>query len=181
MKFHSPRQPFSSRGSSHVKNSENREWSSPVHTQRPDRNRGCQTPSATARRRDVWEAPDFGFTGRDARQPGCSQVSQPLRGRWHRARPLSPPCPTVDQSTKTLTQATTGRKWRRFDLGQQRLFWKVVPMGFNQYSSTERTMAQTFRKVGLRLYSGRRHRPAPVSILSSDASSAVATGEQRVE
>ena len=129
MKFHSPRQPFSSRGSSHVKNSENREWSSPVHAQRPDRNRGCQTPSATARRRDVWEAPDFGFTGRDARQPGCSRVSQPLRGRWHRARPLSPPCSPVDRSTKTLTQTTMGRKWRPFALGQQRILSGSRPHG----------------------------------------------------
>src|SRR5262245_16274875 len=175
MKFHYPRQPFSSRGSSHVQNSENREWSSPVHAQRPDRNRGCQTPSATACRRDVWEAPDFGFTGRDARQPGCSRVSQPLRGRRHRARPLPPPCPTVDQSIKTLTQATTGRKVSK------EFFREVVAMGFNRYSSTERTMAQTFTKVRLRLFSGRRHRTALVSSVSSDASSAVATGEQRVE
>ena len=156
---------FSSNGSSHVKNSENREWSSSVHTQRPDRNRGCQTPSATARRREVWEAPDFGFTGRDARQPGCSHVSQPLRGRWHRARPLSPPCPTVDRSTKTLTQATIGRKSRRFALGQQRILSGSRPMGFNQYSSTERTMSQTFTKVGLEVRL-RSETPASASIHS---------------
>ena len=129
MKFHSPRQPFSSRGSSHVKNSENREWSSPVHAQRPDRNRGCQTASTTARRRDVREGPDFGFTGRDARQPGCSQVSQPVRGRWHRALPLSPPCPRVDQSTKALAQATTGRKWRQFVFKSARILSGTRPHG----------------------------------------------------
>src|SRR6266403_932858 len=76
-------------GRLHAKNSENREWSSSVHTQRPDRNnRGYQAASTTARRRDIWAAADFGFEGRDARQPGCRKISPPLRSRWYQARKL---------------------------------------------------------------------------------------------
>jgi hypothetical protein len=38
MKCHRPLLPFSSKGSLAAKNSENREWSGSVHTQRVDRN-----------------------------------------------------------------------------------------------------------------------------------------------
>src|SRR5580700_2032447 len=111
MKFHSARLLFSSRGSLHAKNSENRERSGPVHTQRSDRNnRGYQAASTTARRRKIWAAAHFGFEGRDARQPGCRRISPPLRGRWHQARKLPSPCPKVDRSSKRSTQATRGVK-----------------------------------------------------------------------
>src|SRR4029077_16390616 len=114
MKFHSPRQPFSSNGSSHVKNSENREWSSSVHTQRPDRNnRGHRAASASAGRRDTWAAAGFGSEGRDTRQRGCGEVSRPLRSRWHPVRKLSFPYPKVDRrnkrSTKAMKSVTTVR------------------------------------------------------------------------
>jgi hypothetical protein len=67
---------FSRKGSLHAENSENRERSSPVHTQWPDRNsRGYPATRTNARRRDIWAAVDFGFEGRDARQPGCRQIS----------------------------------------------------------------------------------------------------------
>ena len=106
MRRHSPRLPFSSKGSLHAENSENREWSSSVHHQRPDRNnRGNQPASPTARRRDIWAAADSGFEGCDARQPGCCRISPPLRSRWHQARELPSPRPKVDRSSKGATQA----------------------------------------------------------------------------
>ena len=58
--------------------------------------------------RDIWAAAGFGFEGRDARQSGCRPISWPLRGRWHQARKLSSPCPKVDRSSETSTQAMAG-------------------------------------------------------------------------
>ena len=98
-----------SKGSLHAKNSEIGERSSSVHTQRPDRNNGgYRAASTTVRPRDRWAAADSGFEGRDARQPGCRQISPPLRGRWHQARKLPSPCPKVDRSSKRSTQSTAG-------------------------------------------------------------------------
>ena len=109
MKCDPPRPLFSSKGSLHAKNSENREWPGSVHTQRSDRNiGGYQAAPTTACRRDIWAAGDFGSEGRDARQPGCRQISPPLRGRWHPARKLPSPCPKVDRSSSRSNQATTG-------------------------------------------------------------------------
>jgi hypothetical protein len=140
MKCHPPRLLFSSKWSLHAKNSENREWSSSVHTQRPDRNnRGYQAASTTARRRDLWAAADFGFEGRDARQPGCRRISPPLRGRWHQARKLPPPCPKVDRSSKRSTQVAEG-----ICAGLFRSGLVVAPLAYAQLQVLE----QAIRAVG---------------------------------
>jgi len=46
--------------------------------------------------REIWAAADFQFTGRDACQPRCCEISSPVRGAWHQARKLSTPHPNVD-------------------------------------------------------------------------------------